>query len=191
MPHFHHHDHHGGQGGPRQSAPSLPPPSKPSTDYVVLDPGAVRFRRGGERLELRQDGDDWLQVTLVRLFPLTEQRRWLSVLDADGNEVGILLDLARLPKESRSAAEEELQRRYLVPEIVRIISCRALRHGLTRWTVETDKGEATFITRHLREMVKEPIPTRISLVDVEGNRYDVPDIAALDPESRALLQTRI
>lgn len=190
MPHFHHHDH-GRRDAPRQSAPSLPPPSKPSTDYVVLDPAAASFRRGGQRLEIRQDGGEWLQVTLVRLFPLTERTRWLSVLDSDGNEVGILLDLVKLPRESRSAAEEELDRRYLVPEVIRIISCRALRHGLTRWTVETDKGEATFITSHLREQVKEPIPTRISLVDVEGNRYDIPSIDALDANSRRFLEVRI
>ena len=189
MPHFHHHDH-GRRDAPRQSAPSLPPPSEPSTEFVVLDPATTRLRREGERLRLERDGE-WVEVTLVRLFPLSAPQRWLAVLDGEGNEVGIILDLARLADESREAADTELQRRYLVPEIQRIVTCRTLRHGLMRWTVETDKGPATFVTRHLREQIKEPAPTRLSLIDVEGNRYDIPDIAALDADSRGLLLTRI
>ena len=76
-------------------------------------------------------------------------------------------------------------------EIRRVIASRTLRHGLIRWVVETDKGEATFITRHLREQIKEPEPTRLSLIDIEGNRYDIPDLASLDPESLGLLQKLI
>jgi hypothetical protein len=191
MPHFHHH-HHAREGAPRQSAPSLPPPTEPSTEFIVLDTASVRLRREGQRLELHVDGGNgWRQVTLVRLFPLTEPDGWIAVLDGEGNETGILLDLAGLAADSRAAAEEELQRRYLVPQIVRILACKTLRHGLIRWTVETDKGEATFITRHLREQIKEPAPTRLTLLDIEGNRYDIPHIAALDPDSRLLLRTRI
>ena len=188
MPHFHTHDH-GGREAPRQSAPSLPPPSKPSTEFVVLDPAAVRFRREGQRLRLRRDGE-WLEVTLVRLFPLAEPDGWLAVIDGEGNEVGILMQLGKLSRESRAAAQEELERRYLVPQILRILSCRD-RGEMVEWAVETDKGQATFITRHLREQVKEPAPTRLSLVDIEGNRYDIPDLAALDPDSRLLIQTRV
>lgn len=189
MPRFHDH-HHGGREAPRQSAPSLPPPTEPSTEFIILDPQSVRLRREGQRLEFERDGE-WSEVTLVRLFPLTDAESWISVLDSDGNEVGILLRLGGLTDESRRAASEELERRYLVPEITRILACRALRHGLMRWAVETDKGRATFITRYLREQIKEPAPTRLSLIDVEGNRYDIPDIGALDPDSRRLLQTRI
>lgn len=191
MPFFHHH-HDDGGGGQRQSAPSLPPPSKPSTEFIALDPAAVRLRHESQRLEFRGDpDDDWRQVTLVRLFPLSEPDGWIAVLDAEGNEIGILLDVADLPSDTRTAADEELRRRYLVPQVLRILACRTLRHGLIRWTVETDKGEASFITRHLREQIKEPMPQRLTLVDVEGSRYDVPDLDALDPESRRMLETRI
>ncbi|MFW6161238.1 MAG: DUF1854 domain-containing protein [Planctomycetota bacterium] len=188
MPRFHHH-HHGGKA-PRQSAPSLPPPSEPSTEFVVLDPATVRFRREGQRLRLERDGT-WLEVTLVRLFPLTEPDGWVAVLDEEGREVGILLDLGKLRKGSRAAAEEELQRRYLVPEITRLLECKPLRHHMMRWVVETDRGPATFTTRNLRDQIKEPSPRRLSLIDVEGNRYDIPDINALDLDSRRLLQSRI
>jgi len=190
MPFFHHH-HNDRDGGPRQSAPSLPPPSKPSTDYVVLDPAGVQLRREGQRLQLRQDAEgEWAEVTLVRLFPLSDPQGWLSVLDSKGNEVGIVLGLDALPKDQRSAAQEELDRRYLVPQILRILGVRD-RGELVVWSVETDRGPTEFMTRHLREQVKEAMPTRLALVDVEGNRYDVPEIADLDAESRRLLETRI
>jgi len=190
MPHFHHH-HHQRSDVPRQSAPSLPPPTRPSTEYILLEPAALELRREGERLQIRQGGErEWREVTLVRLFPLTEPDRWLAVLDAEGNEVGILRDLAKLSKDDRGAARDELDRRYLVPRIQRILACRA-RFDLLEWTVETDRGETKFLTRHLREQVKEVAPERLSLIDVEGNRYDVPSLDALDPESRRLLEQRV
>jgi len=104
--------------------------------------------------------------------------------------VGILRDLAKLSKDDRGAARDELDRRYLVPRIQRILACRA-RFDLLEWTVETDRGETKFLTRHLREQVKEVAPERLSLIDVEGNRYDVPSLDALDPESRRLLEQRV
>jgi hypothetical protein len=132
---------------------------------------------------------DWREVSLVRLFPLSEPERWVAVITHDGREVGILLDVAELPPDAREAAREELRRRYMVPEIRRIVSVRE-RYDLVEWMVETDRGQVTFLTRNLREQVKRPFPHRLVLMDVEGNRYDVPDIEALDPESRHLLEDR-
>ena len=132
---------------------------------------------------------DWRDVSLVRLFPLTEPERWVAVITHAGKEVGILLDVAELPPDARTAAREDLRRRYMVPAIERIVACRD-RFDLVEWTVETDRGRVTFLTRNLREQVKRPYPSRLVLIDVEGNRYDVPDIEALDPESRHILDER-
>jgi hypothetical protein len=77
----------------------------------------------------------------------------------------------------------------MVPEIRRIVTVRE-RFDLVEWIVDTDRGQVTFLTRNLREQVKRPYPTRLVLTDVEGNRYDVADIEALDPESRRILEDR-
>jgi hypothetical protein len=55
------------------------------------------------------------------------------------------------------------------------------------WEVETDRGTCTFTMRSPRENVWQPSPGRYLLSDVDGNRYDVRDLSALDPTSQALL----
>ena len=119
--------------------------------------------------------------------PGGKAERWISVVTHDGREAGILLDVRDLTPDSRACAREYLRRRYMVPEILRIVACRD-RFDLVEWTVEIDRGCITFLARQLREHVKRPLPSRLVLVDVEGNRYDVPDLEALDSESRRPLE---
>lgn len=179
----------GGQGG--GPGPSLPPPKESSTELRLLDPAALHVRREGPRLQVRLEGEEaWREVVLVRLFPLSEPERWVSILDKEGKEVGVLAELRKLAAEDLALARDDLRRRYLVPEISRILGCRD-RFELVEWTVQTDRGTRTFLTRNLREQIKEPMAPRLTLTDVEGNRYDIPDVAALDRASRRWLDARL
>ncbi len=47
------------------------------------------------------------------------------------------------------------------------------------------------LVRHPQENIQQPLPGYFTLVDVESNRYDIPDLSALDPESRRLLEERL
>jgi hypothetical protein len=190
--HFHwHHHHHGGghAGGPM--LPSLPPASGANADLAFLDPQALHFRREGTRLQMRQaDEEEWQQVTLVRLFPLTDPDTWLSLLDQEGREVGVLLELSGLPPEAHALVSHELRRRYLVPEVQRVVSVGP-RYDLMEWVVETDRGRTSFLTRNLREQQQPPGSNRVIIMDIEGNRYDVPDLDGLDPASRRRLEAQL
>ncbi|HUT33795.1 MAG TPA: DUF1854 domain-containing protein [Planctomycetota bacterium] len=189
MPH-HFHDH-GGGAKPADTGPSLPMPDETSSELRFLDPASAQFRQQGARLQFREkDAEDWRDVTLVRLFPLTESERWVSLVEMNGKEVGILKDATRLAHDALLLVRDELRRRYLVPRITRILACRP-RADLVEWTVETDRGQQKFLTRDLREQIKEHLPTRLSIVDVEGNRYDIPALDALDPESRRRLDAQL
>ncbi|HEY3417050.1 MAG TPA: DUF1854 domain-containing protein [Armatimonadota bacterium] len=163
-----------------------PKPATPANELRILQPAEVKFRREGIRLQLSLEGGEWQEVKLLRAFPLTEPEHWIAVLDKDGKEIGMLRDLRRLPAKSLAAAREELSQRYLVPQILRIDSCRA-RADVLEWTVETDRGPAVFLTRNLQESIKQPVPRRLTITDVEGNRFDVPDVDALDEDSRLLV----
>jgi len=185
---FHFHRPPGG-GKAADTGPSLPMPDETSSELRFLEPDAVHFRQRGARLQFRErDADHWRDVTLVRLFPLTEPERWISVVEMNGRETGIIRRLDRLSPDALRLAREELRRRYLVPRITRIVAARS-RADVVEWTVETDRGTRKFLTRNLREQVKDHMPTRLGIVDVEGNRYDIPDLAALDPDSRRRLDT--
>ena len=188
--HFHMHR----SGAPAASAaagPSLPPPGETSDELRLLELSQVRLRRRDGRLEMREiTYAQWRPVTLVRLFPSSEPDGWTSVIDDRGTEIGIFPDLAEFPAEELALVREEMERRYLVPKIGRITACRR-RHDVLQWTAETDRGRVTFITRNLREQVQEPMPRYLILTDVEGNRYDIPDLEALDPMSRGLLEEQL
>ena len=187
----HHFHHHGGSAKPADTGPSLPMPEETSSELRFLDPAVAQFRQWGARLQFREkDDEDWRDVTLVRLFPLTEPEHWISLVEMNGKEVGILKDVTRLPHDALAHVREELRRRYLVPRIQSILACR-VRADLVEWTVESDRGQQKFLTRDVREQIKEHQPTRLSIVDVEGNRYDIPDLAALDLDSRRRLDAQL
>lgn len=170
---------------------SPPAVAQPEQDLVLLDPTALRFRRIGSRLEVRRgERDPWQEVRPVRLFPLSQSESWLSFLDKDSKEIGLLQEMDKLPAEELRLLREELARRYLIPTILRILACRD-RYDMVEWTVETDRGRATFVTRGLRDKVQEPLPRHLTLTDVQGNRYDIPDIGELDPDSRRRLEERV
>ena len=50
--------------------------------------------------------------------------------------------------------------------------------------VETDRGACQFTTQNLRDNIVRPAPNRYLLTDVDGNRFDIPDFAALPLSSQ-------
>ena len=156
-----------------------------------LPPASLELRREASRLQGRLPGEeDWRQVTLVRLFPYSQPREWISVLDKEGKELGVLENLEGMSRENRELILGELDRRYLTPRIQRLLSCKR-RFDVFQWTAETSRGRVTFMTRGLRDQVQQPLPRHLILTDVEGNRYEIPDVAALDPVSRRLIEDQI
>lgn len=164
--------------------PAQPATLTEASDLRYLNPSTLQFFRHGATLRLTIENElSCLQVTVVRLFPLSEPQSYLSIRSGDNNEIGVLMAASELDLESRQLVAEELERRYLVPVVQRVIAVKE-RFGTIEWQVETDRGTRTFTTRELRENVAQPSPNRYLLSDVDGNRYDVRDLQALDPASR-------
>jgi hypothetical protein len=164
---------------------AIAPPSTGS--LVFLAPKELRFLRHGAELRLTVGEDrSYLRVTVRRSFPLSDPARFLSVRDATGQEVGLIADPAALDAGNRSLVAEDLAWRYLVPVIERVLVAKE-RFGCVEWTVRTDRGERGFTTRNLRENVLRPSPRRVVINDVDGNRYDIPNLDRLDAASRERL----
>lgn len=157
-------------------------------ELVWLDPKTLRFfkHKGILRLTIGNERSYW-KVNVYRCFPLTDPDRYISVRDAMNREIGLIGNLSELDAESRKVVKEELERRYFVPIVKRIISVKE-RLGMLLWEVETDRGYRRFLTRASQEGVEQPEPQRCVLVDLDGNRYYIPDITTLDPISFALLK---
>jgi hypothetical protein len=136
------------------------------------------------------DERSYLKVAVFRAFPLSHPERYLSVRDGANKEIGLIVSAEELDAESRRLVAEELERRYLVPIVRRVVSVRE-RFGTVDWEVETDRGVCRFTTRNMRENVEQPSPGRFLVTDVDGNRYDVRDISRLDAASQAWLMRHL
>src|ERR1051325_8564791 len=158
-----------------------------ASKLVFLEPKKLRFEKQGVTLRLTIENDrSFPRVGVVRAFPLSDRNRFYSVRDSGDNEIGLILNPTDLSAENQNLIDEDLQRRYFVPSLKRILSAKE-RFGTVEWTVETDRGLCHFTTQNLRENVQRPAPGRIILNDVDGNRYDIRNLDELSRESQELL----
>ncbi len=124
----------------------------------------------------------------LRVHPLTDPDRYISIREADpgGKEVGLLRNWRRLDRDSRAIVQADLDRRYLHPLVKRILSAQHFS-GFALCAFETDRGVREVTLRDVRDNAVYIGAARILITDAEGNRYDFPDVNALDPASRARL----
>lgn len=91
-----------------------------------------------------------------------------------------------LPPESLAAVREELRRRYLTATVTAVTHAR-VEFGATYWNVITDRGPRDFVAQSLQENALWLSDHHLLLLDVDGNRFEIPDVNALDPHSRATI----
>ena len=172
----------------RPGPPAGGPREKTTGEVRLLDPKQVRLFRtpeGTARAELA-DELTCLRLKVLCSFPLTHPNQYVSLRDGSDRELGLVEDLHQLDRESRRIAEEEIARRYFLPEITAVKKLSG-HFGTYDWEVETDRGPRTFIVRGRSESVVQMPPHRVVVTDVLGNRYQVTDYTKLPPRSVALL----
>ena len=152
------------------------------------EPGALQlFYRPAGTLRLTVGTErSYPVVKLYQAWPLTHPGRYLSLQDSKGEEIAMVDSLEDLTPESRAVAEEELRRRYLTARVEGIDNVRT-EFGVTYWNVRTNKGPRDFVVQSLTESCVWLGGRHVMIVDVDGNRFEIQDIAALDAESRRLL----
>ncbi len=162
-------------------------------DIRWLDPSAVIIERVPNSQQVRivlPNGEVYDDVQFARAFPFSDPNRYISVLRREEKdkfvEVGMFRSLDGMPPTSRQVLDEELERRYFTPIIERVISLTE-EYGQLRWEVETDRGHRVFYVRNWRDNVHELSPVRYLIVAVDGSRYEIRDLNALDSKSRAEL----
>ena len=122
------------------------------------------------------------RVFLHRAFPFEDKFRYISVNDKDGKEIALIKSLDDIKEDQRKYITDELDRKYYSPTIIKIISMKE-RFGFSYWKVLTDTGERTFTIQDTYRNIHKINISHIFLTDVDGNRYDIPDIEALDRKS--------
>lgn len=120
------------------------------------------------------------RVSVHRCFPFTDPGRFLSIREpeADGREIGLIEDLAALPEETRALLEEQMALRYFTPIIRKVRNIKE-EYGYAYWDVVTDRGDCRFTVRMGGGNVYAIGENRYLVNDIDGNRFEIPDLYAL------------
>lgn len=160
-----------------------------SAERIYIDGDEAKFLRTDlTTVEMRLfDGRVFECLEPRRLFPRTGLRRYITLLNEDGAEVAVIRNLDTLPEEDRMIIEDCLDEYYHIPKVTRITG-RLEKFGVIRFSVETDRGECTIEIRNIVHQIKMTYGMRVMFLDNDDNRYEIPDIRALDRKSRTLLE---
>ena len=126
------------------------------------------------------------RIFLSRAFPFDMPYEYISVLDKDKKEIGFIRSLDDFDEPARTQLIHELETKYYTPVIKKILSVKE-RYGFSYWKTECEFGEKSFTLQDtFRSIIKSPRDDgteRIFILDVDGNRYEIPDVEALDRKS--------
>ena len=149
-----------------------------------MNPTGIKiFYQPKDRLRLTLEDRSYLTVKPAWSAPLTRPSKFLALLDSKGEEITTINDPEELDEASLAAVQQELHRRYLTATVHKITHAKS-EFGAGYWHVVTDRGERDFVTQSLQENAQWLSPVHLLLVDVDGNRFEIPDVSALDERSR-------
>ncbi len=131
-------------------------------------------------------GEKFTHLEPRRLFPMTGVSKYITLLNDDGEEVAVIRDLATLPPDERKTIESCLSEYYHVPKIEKITGSSE-KFGVIKFFCETDRGSCTVEVRNIVNQVKLMYGVRVLFRDNDDNRYEIPDINAIDRKSRGFL----
>ena len=150
------------------------------TDFTLMRDAS------GALLLTSTDGTQHPGVVPVRAFPLAAPDEGISLVSADGHEVGWVADLQALPAALRTLLQEELALRDFIPVITRLVSVSSFGTPSV-WTVQTDRGDTSFVLKG-EEDIRRLSRNTLLIAGGQGVQYSVPDMGALDRGSRKLLE---
>jgi len=167
---------------------------EPSRISIDLTPDNIKFIRSPGNLIsidfINHKGEkEFLErIVIFRSFPITNPNEFLSVREPDskkmgrGKEIGMIRRLSDFDPETQSLINEELERRYFSPTILKIRSIKE-KFGYTYWDAETTSGNVTFILNNPFSNIRILEDGRIFISDMDGNNFQIPDPKKLDAAS--------
>ena len=157
---------------------------------VYLTGDNCQFEKNGDFVSLKIKSTEetfYQRVTLHRLFPFDNPFNFISVLDSESQEIGIISDLNAFDEDVKNIIVSELERKYYVCTLTSITSVKD-RFGFSYWKTQSADGEVTFTIRDTHNSLRQNIDGKISISDIDGNRYILPPIEQLDKKSRRLVE---
>jgi PAS domain-containing protein len=132
------------------------------------------------------DGREHIGVEVIRAFPISDPNHGVSVCDADGRELYWIEDVAALPDPTREHVVAGLAHREFTPVIERILR---VTPGVepAEWDVQTDRGRTRLRLKSDEDILRLSAHRAI-VTDMNGVRYLIPDLRALDPATAKILE---
>ena len=156
-------------------------------EYLIPEQVELQREAGG-LASLTMGEQVYPKVDLYCTFPFTLPFKLISVRNGKGDEIGMIRDVAEFDGKTQKVIKDELQWRYFSPQITKIVSMKE-EFGHTYWEVETDRGNRKFVTRGRDEGFHPLTDERIFMIDMTGNRFEIPELSKLDSKSRGILET--
>lgn len=153
----------------------------------MLQPEAVSFSRSkGGVLEGVIQGKSYNELIIYRAFPFRYPSQFISIRTQEGEELGMIEDIANLDAESSLELNRELELRYFLPRVERVERV-SFESDLWLWELQTHLGATRLVMRNLHEHLQYAGGDRIILTDQSGRRCEIPDWRRLDAHSRRQL----
>ena len=145
-------------------------------------------RTPGGFVKLTYKDKTYDRVGVYRTFPVTMPDEFISIREADekAREIGVVEKLSALEPETAKMLKEQLELRYFTPEITKIFDIKT-EYGYGYFHVMTTYGECKFTIHNGGSSVISLTDTRIVINDLDGNRFEIPDITKLTVAERKKL----
>lgn len=150
-----------------------------------LDPQSVQITKTEVGLSVHISDQVIKIERLARAFPRTNPEQYISLMDPEGHEIGIIEDPDQLEPSSRELVDAELKAIYFVPLILAIRSVAAKGTG-SFWEIDTDDGPRSFRIIGRDALNGDHVPS-IEIHDENGKRYKIENYWELDADSRDLI----
>lgn len=145
------------------------------------------YETDGKLLAMKVGDKEFPRVQLHYSFPHSNNGLFISVRDADENEVGMIRTLDDFDAKTVELLKHYLELRYFAPKITSINNVRD-EFGYTFWDTKTTEGDCRFVVRKDGKSVVNVSSNEVLIVDVDGNRFVIPDITKLPEKETRMVE---
>lgn len=144
-------------------------------------------------MTLRYRGVTYRKINLTRLEPFYSKTEFISVHfeneEKEFVEIGVIRDMADLPREQYELVNNFLEYKYYMPLITKVYSVKENMRGSLFVKAETTAGSKTICIRDWYRNFKLIGGKYLYVCDVDGNKYCCEDIEkCLDKKSISAIE---
>ena len=163
-------------------------------ESVALIPDNCRFFRseGGlismELLLPDKEPEQFERIVVLRSFPISNPDEYISIREpstrrrGNGSEIGLIRDIRDFDEATVKLLNEELDRRYFTPELLKIYSLKE-KFGYLYCEAETSAGRITFVLNNPYSNFRTLEDHRVLISDIDGNAFMIKDPENFDKAS--------